>query len=159
MMLSLKKIYRDELLQIAILLSLLRIEPNEWSTRVPAIGVGGGHESSWEYSSGRETLRVHPKSLVVSHDQRVLDELSSLGRYNRVASLWQNVTAYMGLTNNVDNVTASTSRDSVTMPDTGQWAQEINRPNTSGWGHLVDFNDGDEDSLTPEVSLRLVMYF
>lgn len=128
MMLSLKKVYRDELLQIAILLSLLRVEPNEWSARVPAIGVGG--PDAWEYSP--RDIRVHPKSLLVD-DQQVLSELSSLGRYNRVANLWQNVTAYMGLTNNDDEV-ASTSRG-----DTGE---------PSDWGY-VDENH-DDDLLTPE---------
>nr|XP_014273259.1 segmentation protein cap'n'collar isoform X3 [Halyomorpha halys] len=129
MMLSLKKVYRDELLQIAILLSLLRVEPNEWSARVPAIGVGG--PDAWEYSP--QDIRVHPKSLLVD-DQQVLSELSSLGRYNRVANLWQNVTAYMGLTNNDDEV-ASTSRGDLGEP-------------SPDWGYLEE--NHDDDLLTPE---------
>lgn len=135
MMLSLKKVYRDELLQIAILLSLLRVEPNEWSARVPAIGVGG--PDAWEYSP--RDIRVHPKSLLVD-DQQVLSELSSLGRYNRVANLWQNVTAYMGLTNNDDEV-ASTSRES---RDSGE---------PSDWGYIDE--NHDDDLLTPEVNFLL----
>uniref|UniRef100_A0A0K8SR44 BZIP domain-containing protein n=1 Tax=Lygus hesperus TaxID=30085 RepID=A0A0K8SR44_LYGHE len=101
-MLCLKKVYTDELLQLAILLSILRSEHNTDLIQIPAIGIGDG--DSWDF--GRSLIRrdtsLHPKNpdAMMLRDEELLADLHNLGRYSRMSSLWQDVTAYMGLTSN-----------------------------------------------------------
>ncbi|XP_075223334.1 NFE2 like bZIP transcription factor cap-n-collar isoform X2 [Lycorma delicatula] len=114
-MLCLKKVYTDELLQIAILLSLLRVDRNSNLTYdVPVIGVGinddiHGREQSPHTLIHRD-IRVHPKNLdsilLNNYEQHVFDELNSLGRYNRINLLRHDVTAYLL---NVDDLSSTSS--------------------------------------------------
>lgn len=118
-MLCLKKVYTDELLQIAILLSLLRVDRNSnLQYDVPAIGVGiNDNIDGWRQTPHiliHRDVQIHPKNLdsilLNNYEQHVFDELNSLGRYNRFNILQHNVQAYLL---NVDDVsTASNSADS-----------------------------------------------
>lgn len=102
-MLSLKKVYRDELLQLALILSLLRVHPDSYLEtdlyNVTDFDLDNG--TSWR-SLGSGILRphfIHPKSLdsvLLNHEREVFAELNSLGRYNRVNSIHHsNITAYL----------------------------------------------------------------
>lgn len=102
-MLSLKKVYRDELLQLALILSLLRVHPesyfeNDLYNSVNNLDLDNG--TSWR-SFSRNSLRsyfVHPKSLdsvLLNYEREVFADLNSLGRYNRDNILNNNVTAYL----------------------------------------------------------------
>ncbi|XP_039282472.1 segmentation protein cap'n'collar isoform X2 [Nilaparvata lugens] len=126
-MLCLKKVYRDELLQIAILLSLLRVDRNAHlydGYDLPAIGVGiDDLDVIHESPRGLGEIRVHPKnldSILINHEQRVFDELNSLGRYNRINALHQDVTAYLLNVDGEDGVPPgdqdTASNDTVTPP-------------------------------------------
>lgn len=115
-MLCLKKVYRDELLQLAILLSLLRVDRRSslgYDYDSPAIGVGIDDIQGWEQSHSlvRRDIQIHPKSLdsvFLNYEQQVFDDLNSLGRYNRINSV-QDVTAYLLNVdgNNESNVTGN----------------------------------------------------
>lgn len=101
-MLCLKKVYRDELLQLAILLSLLRVDRRSslgYDYDSSAIGVGIDDIQGWEQSHSlvRRDIQIHPKNLdsvLLNYEQQVFDDLNSLGRYNRINSV-QDVTAYL----------------------------------------------------------------
>lgn len=101
-MLSLKKVYGDELLQLALFLSLLRVHPDNYLEgnlygSVNDFDLDNG--TSWR-SYSPNILRsnyIHPKSLnsvLLNYEREVFADLNSLGRYNR-GSLNQNVTAYL----------------------------------------------------------------
>lgn len=101
-MLSLKKVCGDELLQLALFLSLLRVHPDNYLEgnlygRVNDLDLDNG--TSWR-SYSPNILRsnyIHPKSLnsvLLNYEREVFADLNSLGRYNR-ENLNQNVTAYL----------------------------------------------------------------
>lgn len=119
-MLCLKKVYRDELLQLAILLSLLRVERRSYLSYdydVPAIGVGVDDIQGWDHSHSlvRRDVQIHPKnldSMLVNYEQQVFDDLNALGRYNRINSL-QDVTAYLlNINGNSENITNESTSNS-----------------------------------------------
>lgn len=103
-MLSLKKVYRDELLQLALILSLLRVHPesyfeNELFNSVDNLDLDNG--TSWR-SFGTSILRsqhIHPKSLdsiLLNYEREVFADINSLGRYNRGNPVQPlNITAYL----------------------------------------------------------------
>ncbi|XP_069679090.1 segmentation protein cap'n'collar isoform X2 [Periplaneta americana] len=117
-MLCLKKIYRDELLQLAILLSLLRVDPDSYlGYDIPAVGVGI-HDltsgTSWAHAQPIIPRRVfvHPKnldSILLNYEREVFEDLNALGRYNRIHTHNSDVTAYLL---NIDGVTPSSSLES-----------------------------------------------
>lgn len=120
-MLCLKKVYRDELLQLAILLSLLRVDRQSYLSYdydVPAIGVGIDDFQGWDQSHSlvRRDIQIHPKNLdsvLLNYEQQVFDDLNSLGRYNRINSL-QDVTAYLlNIDGNSENVTKEPNNGTV----------------------------------------------
>jgi hypothetical protein len=90
-MLSLKKVYRDELLQLALILSLLRGNSgpyleNDLFNNTPNYDFDNG--TSWR-SLTPTVLRshfVHPKSLdsvLLNYERELFADLNLLGRYNR----------------------------------------------------------------------------
>ncbi|PSN40149.1 hypothetical protein C0J52_14080 [Blattella germanica] len=106
---------RDELLQLAILLSLLRVDPDSYlGYDVPAVGVGI-HDltsgTSWEHAQAIIPRRVyvHPKnldSILLNYEREVFEDLNALGRYNRIQTHNSDVTAYLL---NIDDATPSTA--------------------------------------------------
>lgn len=103
-MLILKKVYRDEILQLALILSLLRVHPesyfeNDLYNTINNLDLDNG--TSWR-SFGTSILRsqhIHPKSLdsiLLNYEREVFADINSLGRYNR-ANLVQplDITAYL----------------------------------------------------------------
>ncbi|KYB29597.1 Segmentation protein cap'n'collar-like Protein [Tribolium castaneum] len=102
-MLSLKKVYRDELLQIALILSLLRGNSgpyleNDLFNNTPNYDFDNG--TSWR-SLTPAVLRshfVHPKSLdsvLLNYERELFADLNLLGRYNRDSYRHPDVTAYL----------------------------------------------------------------
>lgn len=95
--------YRDELLQLALILSLLRGHPESYLETDLYSGVNNldlDNGTSWR-SFSRNSLRsyfIHPKNLdtvLLNYEREVFADLNSLGRYNRENILNRNVTAYL----------------------------------------------------------------
>lgn len=90
-MLRLKKMYRDEVLQVALLLSLLRADPGCYLEDLPP-RVGVATDDSWDDLGGGvgPQFHIHPKAV----ERDIFEDLNALGRYNRIA-LPRNITAYL----------------------------------------------------------------
>lgn len=90
-MIALKKLYGDELLRLALVLSLLKSNPDEYlgnEAQQLAAGLNISNGSDWSFEPEASTLirprYVHPKSLdsvLLSYERRLFEELHSLGRY------------------------------------------------------------------------------
>lgn len=102
-MLSLKKVYRDELLQLALILSLLRGNSgpyfeNDLFNNASNYDFDNG--TSWR-SLSPTVLRshfVHPKNLdsvLLNYERELFADLNLLGRYNRDNYRHSDVTAYL----------------------------------------------------------------
>lgn len=95
-MLSLKKFYRDELLQLALIISLLRVRHHSpFESELYSADLDNG--TTWRSISPNvlQSHYVHPKSLdsiLLDYERDVFADLNSLGRYNRINN---NVTAYL----------------------------------------------------------------
>ncbi|KAL1122731.1 hypothetical protein AAG570_003058 [Ranatra chinensis] len=160
-MLCLKKVYTEDVLQLAILLSLVRYRggPTDdlWSG-----GILGGVEVGvvddrrfgigWGRSPGLGS-RIHPKSvdsLLWDYQEEVLSDLNSLGRYNwpSLPLYRSNVTAYVGLTNRPSTSTAPDFHDDDELGD----LDDVLAPDDDEEGPLGWLKDGDYDSddLTQE---------
>ncbi|XP_045509072.1 segmentation protein cap'n'collar-like isoform X1 [Colias croceus] len=113
-MIALKKLYGDELLRLALVLSLLKANPEEYleiETQQLLTGLNISNGSDWSLEQEARTLIrprfVHPKSLdniLVNYEQQLFEELNSLGRYNyRVNNdrMWHNRAIHTYLVNNV----------------------------------------------------------
>ncbi|XP_015117175.1 segmentation protein cap'n'collar isoform X2 [Diachasma alloeum] len=95
-MLCIKKLYREELLQLALLLSLLRVDPDSYlGLDIQSIGVGSLnlHNGSGWHTDARTVVHrpmfVHPKnldSMLINYERDLFEELNSLGRYNRLGA-------------------------------------------------------------------------
>lgn len=148
-MFNLKKYFSDELLQVALILSLLRIDRRSLEYNVPAIGIGTNNlTSTWDQSSilVHRERSIHPKSidsLLLDYEQEVFHELNSLGRYGSIFNS-RNLTAYLlsveepaqTVIDHVEETVSSESSASSDAPeevgslhrkniDTGQLSQEV----------------------------------
>lgn len=112
-MMSLKKLYGEELLQLTIILSLLRVDPDSYlGSELPISVESNDFGSSWgqstahihnSHSQFHRRLYVHPKcidSVLLNYEQELFADLNALGRYNRLNDLHHNVhnrniTAYL----------------------------------------------------------------
>ena len=104
-MLSLKKLYREELLQLALLLSLLRVDPDSYlGIDIQTIGVGSldlNNGSGWHsdtHTIVHRPMFVHPKnldSMLLNYERDIFEDLNSLGRYNRMNSAPNDIHAYL----------------------------------------------------------------
>jgi len=103
---SMKKIVGDDLLKLALMLSLLKVDPQSylgWSSTQSSGDPGGSVEGgpiwaqtqamlhdSWLHDGGTvDAPRLHPKSLdslLERHQQDILEDLNSLGRYSRLSA-------------------------------------------------------------------------
>nr|XP_012146250.1 PREDICTED: segmentation protein cap'n'collar isoform X5 [Megachile rotundata] len=104
-MLCIKKLYHEELLQLALLLSLLRIDPETYlGLDIQTIGVGSlglNNGSRWHTDNHMIIHRptfVHPKnldSMLLNYQRDLFEDLNSLGRYNRINSGLNDIHAYL----------------------------------------------------------------
>ncbi|EFN81763.1 hypothetical protein EAI_14259 [Harpegnathos saltator] len=103
-MLCIKKLYREELLQLALLLSLLRVDPEHYlGLDIQTIGVRSldlNNGSGWHTDTTiiHRPMYVHPKnpdSMLLNYQRDLFEELNSLGRYNRMNSGFNAIHAYL----------------------------------------------------------------
>ncbi|KAJ8684052.1 hypothetical protein QAD02_019844 [Eretmocerus hayati] len=104
-MLNFKKLYSDEMLQLALLLSLLRVDPDSYlGLDIQTIGVGSldlNNGSGWHTDAHTIVHRpayIHPKSLdsvLLNYQRDLFEDLNSLGRYNRMNTARNNIHAYL----------------------------------------------------------------
>ncbi|KAL6262748.1 hypothetical protein P5V15_005539 [Pogonomyrmex californicus] len=103
-MLCMKKLYREELLQLALLLSLLRVDPEYYlGLDIQTIGVGSldlRSGSGWhtDHTIVHRPTFIHPKnpdSMLLNYQRDLFEELNSLGRYNRMNSGLNAIHAYL----------------------------------------------------------------
>lgn len=123
---GLKKLYGDEMLQLALLLSLLRVDPESYlgldigPIRMGSLNLHNG--SGWHTDAQIVVQRphfVHPKnldSLLLNYERDVFEELNSLGGYGGINRGMNDIHAYLL---NVEETSGSSSGDdgNVTSPD------------------------------------------
>ncbi|XP_060808167.1 endoplasmic reticulum membrane sensor NFE2L1 isoform X1 [Amyelois transitella] len=89
-MIALKKLYGDELLRLALVLSLLKTNPNDYLERETQLiaGLHISNGSDWALEQEARTLIrprfIHPKSMdniLINYERQLFEELNSLGRY------------------------------------------------------------------------------
>lgn len=103
-----KKVWREELLQLALLLSLLGVDRDLYRrtsefhpVRIGIDDVGGGvrfENAQFNNPFNNRIERMHPKSLdsvLLNYERDLMEDLNALGRYNRIEPLNHNVTAYV----------------------------------------------------------------
>lgn len=154
-MFNLKKYFSDELLQVALILSLLKIDRRSLEYNVPAVGIGTSNlTSTWDQSNiliRREGI-IHPKSidsLLLNYEHEVFHELNSLGRYNTIYDTLtsRNLTAYL----------LSVDEQQNTVEDSEEAASSVsladrNTPDTVNPLHQKGI---DDEKLSQEVSISL----
>lgn len=133
-MISLKKLYGDELLRLALVLSLLKVDPNDYLERETQQMIAGLHISNgsdWSLEQEARTLIrprfVHPKSLdniLINYERQLFEELNSLGRYGNSyleynERIWNNRAPILHtyLVNNVATDTVAPALASATVPE------------------------------------------
>ncbi|XP_016922572.1 segmentation protein cap'n'collar isoform X1 [Apis cerana] len=104
-MLCIKKLYHEELFQLTLLLSLLRIDPESYlGLDIQTIGVGSldlNNGSRWHtdvHTIVHRPIFVHPKnldSMLLNYERDLFEDLNSLGRYNRINSGLNDIHAYL----------------------------------------------------------------
>lgn len=157
-MFNLKKYFTDELLQVALILSLLRIDRRSLEYNVPVIGIGTNNlTSTWDQSNilVRREGSIHPKSIdsiLLNYEQEVFHELNSLGRYGRIFESLssRNLTAFL------------LNVDEPPVPEEGDDEAASSEPPADSSGSGADTRSSlrrevrrknvDSDQLSPEVS-------
>lgn len=101
-MLCIKKVYRDELLQLALIISLLRVNQDSvFDNDILHGDFDFNNGTTWRSSLTPAVLRthyVHPKSLdsvLLNYERELFADLNSLGRYNRGNFRHPDVHAYL----------------------------------------------------------------
>lgn len=98
---SMKKLFGDDLLQLALLLSLMKVDPENYLGYSPhsPLDPGGDMTSGQTWAQTQSMFhdtwmhdtrspRIHPKSmdsLLERHQAEILEDLNSLGRYSRLS--------------------------------------------------------------------------
>ncbi|KAE8740037.1 hypothetical protein FOCC_FOCC014443 [Frankliniella occidentalis] len=101
-----KKVWREELLQLVLILGLLGVDRDLYRrtndfhpVRIGIDDVGGGVRiEQFNNPLNNRIERLHPKSLdsvLLNYERDLLEDLNALGRYNRIEPLNHNVTAYV----------------------------------------------------------------
>lgn len=149
MIFNLKKYFGcEELLQVALLLSLLRIDRRSYfEYDASVIGLGTHNQTdTWEQTNVliRRDIRIHPKSIDFDYENDVFNELNSLGVYDHVTAS-VNLTNLMTYLFNLDNATTShigeeASSVSVSLPSAAI-------PSTSGQHDPTDLSQEDLDII------------
>lgn len=104
-MINLKKVYSNELLQLALLLSLLRVDPESYlGLDMLTIGIGSldlHNGSGWHtdaHTIVHRPMFVHPKNLdsvLLNYERDLFEDLNTLGRYNRINGANNDIQAYL----------------------------------------------------------------
>lgn len=158
-MFNLKKYFTDELLQVALILSLLRIDRRSFEYDIPAIGIGTNNlTNTWDQSSilVRREANVHPKSIdsiLLNYEQEVFDELNSLGRYNSIFGnlVSRNLTAYLLNVDEPQSVVEVKEEEAATSESTA--GSETSNGTGPPLKHASNKKAADSGQLSQEVSL------
>lgn len=155
-MLSFKKIYRDELLQLALLLSMLRVNQDSLYENDIYEGI-----NSWDLDNGTSwrsiapsILRSHyvnPKSLdavLMNYEREVFADIHSLGRFSRFQP--PDVIAHLLNVERTGPVTSTEISLPSPSPAVQQEESEISEPTTAEAPADMDLN------LSQEVSAQFL---
>jgi len=161
---SMKKMVGDDLLKLALMLSLLKVDPQAylgWSSPQSSGDPGGSVDSGetwtqamlhnpWIPDNGITSApSIHPKSLdsmLERHQQEILEDLNSLGRYSRLS-------AYAGVPVHISAFIVDTDQGpSCCQPDGGQdWGEESDS-GISDTAHSDSDDENIEKEKNPEES-------
>ncbi|KAK9890177.1 hypothetical protein WA026_008981 [Henosepilachna vigintioctopunctata] len=158
-MLCLKKVYNDELLQLALILSLLRVNLDTYTEPNLLENVGNldlDNGTSWRAFTPAllRSHYVHPKSLdsiLLNYERDLFADLNSLGRFNRDYVRNSNVTTYLLNIERSSNL--ATPQENV-----AENSNIVQEPEIPPIGNLADNTDSNTTpndltvDLTPEVS-------
>ena len=172
---NLKKMLGNELLQLALMLSLLRVDPDSWlSSRAghdnydtsDLINNGSdvwtqtqfGDSMNFGGIGGDMSPRLHPKSmdsLLDRFQNEILEDLNSLGRYNRIS-------LYQGMPVEISAYVVNTPEPVPNGSGSGSSGGGENRPETDSDSGISDTevtpsnfgsdseSDKEEDRASPE---------
>lgn len=133
-MIALKKLYGDDLLRLALVLSLLKSDPSDYlerETQQFAAGLHISNGSDWSLEHEARTLIrprfVHPKSLdnvLINYERELFEELNTLGRYGNYLQyndrMRSNRPIHTYLVNNVSTDTVAPGLAEASVDETGQ---------------------------------------
>lgn len=163
-MLSFKKVYRDELLQLALILSLLRANQDtlydydNLYNNVNNFDFNNG--TSWR-SLSPSILRSHfinPKSLdsvLLNYERDIFADLNSLGRYNRISFRHPNVTTYLLNIERSATTPSTTTTTTTTNPGNNQENQQNQTENNVNNSEQTNGPIDVGIELTQEVSYKI----
>jgi len=161
---NMKKMVGDDLLKLALMLSLLKVDPQAylgWSSPQSSGDPGGSSDSGetwtqtmlhnpWIQDNGITSApSIHPKSLdsiLERHQQEILEDLNSLGRYSRLS-------AYAGVPVHISAFIVDTDQGpSCCQPEGGQdWGEESDS-GISDTAHSDSDDENIEKEKNPEES-------
>ncbi|KAG7190507.1 hypothetical protein KM043_006608 [Ampulex compressa] len=164
-MLCLKKLYREELLQLALLLSLLRVDPESYlGLDIQTIGVGSldlNNGSGWHSDAHTIIHRptfVHPKnldSILLNYERDLFEDLNSLGRYNRMNTGLNDIHAYLL---NIEDSARDASVAGPSVPDSTDPTRDMISPDPPS-STQSPAEPGSAAELTQEVFLCTLIEF
>jgi len=160
---NMKKMVGDDLLKLALMLSLLKVDPQAylgWSSPQSSGDPGGSSDSGetwtqtmlhnpWIQDNGITSApSIHPKSLdsiLERHQQEILEDLNSLGRYSRLS-------AYAGVPVHISAFIVDTDQGpSCCQPDHQDWGEESDS-GISDTAHSDSDDENIEKEKNPEES-------
>lgn len=166
-MLCIKKLYHEELLQLALLLSLLRVNPISYlGLDIQTIGVGSldlNNGSGWHTDSHtivHRPMYVHPKnpdSMLLNYQRDLFAELNSLGRYNRMNSGLNDIHAYLL---NIEQSDRDAEVAGTSVPDTTNSTRNVTSPDETDTTATQSSTESTNTAeLTQEVYLLTIFKF
>lgn len=161
-MLNLKKFYSDELLQIALLLSLMRVDPDSYlGIDMQTVNVGSldlNNGSNWNNDAHHTIIHrpafVHPKnldSILLNYERDLFEDLNALGRYNIINNARNDIHAYLLNVN-------ETAGPSVVVTETAENARNSNSPDPPMPTQTAD-DSLRAAELTQEVEKKFDIFF
>lgn len=161
-MLALKKIYGDDLLRLALVLSLLKSNPSDYlerETQQLAAGLHISNGSDWSLEHEARTLirprYVHPKSLdnvLINYERELFEELNTLGRYGNYLQyndrMRTNPPIHTYLVNNVSTDTVAPGLADASVEEPGQ--DGVSADENVGQEVKVEVGDDDSQSQEPQ---------
>lgn len=153
-MLYFKKSYRDELLQLALVLSILRLNEDSFyeNDLFNTVNLDFDNGTIWQRITPN-ALRSHyvnPKSLdnvLINYERELFADLNSLGRFSRTNYRHSNVTTYLL---NIERNAATNDQDTLPVLNQNQNQNQENLNNSEDTASSIDGL-----SLTQEVSYFL----
>lgn len=141
-MLCFKKSYRDELLQLALVLSILRLHDDSFydNDLFNTINLDYDNGTIWQRITPGilRTNYVNPKSLdsvLMNYERELFDDLNSLGRFTRTSYRYPDVTTYLL---NIERNTPGTDQENLAVSNQQQNQTEEVLNNSEAAGNSID---------------------